>query len=165
MCDQPSPSCYPPCYCYVFQLTHFSLSHFHRTVRRRYSYWSDRGVPGPRPIFPFGYMLSRAISQPKDFEIGLFKKYGKVYGLYTGFLQTLSIVDADLIKKVLVKDFAVLSDRRVLNPYHEVSTFAQWTCTLWIHLMIMTFCQCQCNRCGTITCNNWPMRITPMLSN
>lgn len=48
------------------------------------------------------------------------KEYGKTYGSYTGFLPTLTIIEAEDIKQVLVKDFHHFVNRRVLNFYNPV---------------------------------------------
>ena len=82
---------------------------------------------GPMPIFPFGYGLKRAISDPVEHELGLEHKYGKVYGVYTGLLPTLTVNDAELIKNVLVKDFHLFLDRRKLNSYHEIWNLVQFS--------------------------------------
>ena len=49
-----------------------------------------------------------------------FKRYGKVYGLFTGTLPTLSIADPELIKQVLVKDFHLFVNRRIVNSFHDI---------------------------------------------
>lgn len=53
-------------------------------VNKKYSYWSEKGINGPKPVFPFGYNLSRALYAPDELEINLTQKYGKVYGVYSG---------------------------------------------------------------------------------
>ena len=51
-------------------------------IRKRYSYWSSRGVSGPRAIFPFGYTLDRARNDPFELETRWLAEHGKVYGVY-----------------------------------------------------------------------------------
>ena len=110
-----------------------------RYVNKKYSYWSEKGIQGPKPIFPFGYSLSRALYSPDKLENDLTQTYGKVYGVYTGknliwqwlnvklsylklsgLLPTLTISDAELIKQVLVKDFPSFLNRRALNFYDKI---------------------------------------------
>ena len=81
-------------------------------VYRKYSYWSDKGVKGPRAIFPFGYMLDRLVSDPIDFELKHKERFGDFYGVYTGFKPILTISDVELIKKVMIKDFHLFVNRR-----------------------------------------------------
>lgn len=89
-------------------------------INSKYSYWSSRNVRGPFSIFPFGNLLSRVRVQPQVIELEYMKKYGKVYGSYSGLLPVLSIIDAEDIKQVLIKDFQHFADRRVLNTYNTV---------------------------------------------
>ena len=79
---------------------------------RRYSYWSDKGVKGPRATFPFGYILERLTSDPIDYELKNKEQFGDVYGVYAGFKPILSISDVELIKKVMIKDFHLFVNRR-----------------------------------------------------
>ncbi|KAI2810612.1 hypothetical protein BLOT_001775 [Blomia tropicalis] len=89
-------------------------------IHQKYSYWSKRGINGPTGIFPLGYLLSLAITRPDHRERKWAAKYGRVYGVYTGLVPTLTIIDSELIKQVLVKDFSTYIDRRQLNAYHEI---------------------------------------------
>ena len=77
-------------------------------------------MKGPRPIFPFGYTLAKALYRPDELEKRYSAQYGKVYGVYTGLLPTLTITDAELIKQVLVKDFHHFVNRRKLNSFDEI---------------------------------------------
>ena len=100
-------SCNSPSNCFI--LIFFTVFSY---VYRKYSYWSDRGLKGPRAIFPFGYMLERLASDPIDYELKNKEKFGDIYGLYTGFKPTLTISDVELVKKVMIKDFHLFVNRR-----------------------------------------------------
>lgn len=109
-------------------------------VRRRYNYWNERGIDGPKPTFPFGYTLDKARYDPFDLEIKWLKSYGKLYGVYTGLLPTLIVSDPDLIKQIFVKDFQSFNNRRILNSYHEVWNLNLFSSeyTPWKHYRSMT---------------------------
>ena len=77
-------------------------------------------MPGPRAVFPFGYTLDKARHDPFDLETKWLGQYGKVYGVYTGFLPTLIISDPELVKQVFIKDFQYFANRRNLNSFHPV---------------------------------------------
>lgn len=48
------------------------------------------------------------------------RDYGKVYGLYYGTQPILTVVDHELIKQVLIKDFASFANRRELRTFHKI---------------------------------------------
>lgn len=88
--------------------------------RRYYNYWFSRGVPGPRPFFPFGNLFSKAINTPQELEVRWATTYGPVYGLYMGLQPTLTVTDPVLVKQILVTDFRCFVDRRSMNSYHPL---------------------------------------------
>ena len=75
---------------------------------------------GPLAIFPFGYLLNRAINEPMEFELDLARRFGRIYGIYSGLLPTLTVNDAKYIKAILIKDFPQFMNRRELNSYHDL---------------------------------------------
>ena len=48
------------------------------------------------------------------------KKYGKVFGSFTGTSPTLTTIDTELIKSVFVKDFDHFINKRVTFNYIEL---------------------------------------------
>lgn len=64
--------------------------------------------------------MEKAYTFPFEYELGNVKKYGPVYGVYTGTLPTLTVTDPELIRKVLVKDFASYANRRELHAYNYI---------------------------------------------
>lgn len=96
-------------------------------IKQKYSYWSNRGVAGPPPsLLHFGNVLQLEGAPQDQIELEMLRKYGKVYGIYTGLQPTLVVLDEALIKTVLVKDFSAFTDRRALNTYHELVNCAQF---------------------------------------
>ena len=82
-----------------------------------YGFWRRRGVDGPEPTFGFGYLLDKARNDPIEYEREMATKYGQkgYYGVFTGFLPTLTLLDPGMIKQVFVNKFARFANRRKLN--------------------------------------------------
>jgi len=49
-----------------------------------------------------------------------FHRYGKIYGVFNGNQPVLTILDHELIKQVLVKDFHLFVNRQKLTSTHEI---------------------------------------------
>ena len=49
-----------------------------------------------------------------DYDLSLFRRYGKMVGVFDGTTPNLLIADADLIRSVMVKDFDHFVNRRVI---------------------------------------------------
>lgn len=85
------------------------------TLIRKHNYWKNKNVVGPRPIpfiGNFGKVLIRKESITK-FCVNIYRQFPneKAIGLYQGYSATLILRDPELIKDVLIKDFAHFSDR------------------------------------------------------
>ncbi|CAG2169564.1 unnamed protein product [Oppiella nova] len=80
-------------------------------LSRGFSYWSKKGIKGPRPIPIFGNLLDFFIIPQPLQELKWFKKYGKIYGHYLGKTPVLNISDPELIKQIMVKDFHLFPNR------------------------------------------------------
>ncbi|XP_058126459.1 probable cytochrome P450 6a20 [Anopheles ziemanni] len=92
-------------------------------VRRRFSYWKDLGVPYVQPTFPHGNLreigktqhmshLTRSVYHELK---GKTKGLGFA-GLYFFINPVTMVIDLELVKNVLVKDFSYFHDRAV---YHN----------------------------------------------
>ena len=91
----------------------FSLLFF--LVKKKFSFWKDRGFVGPEPIFPFGSMkgVGSSITQAEAMKV-IYDKYkgkGPVAGLFVFLGPSLLALDVDFIKNVLVRDFSSFTDR------------------------------------------------------
>lgn len=111
-----------------------------RYIKKKFSYWTVRGLSGPQPVPIFGTFWKRLIHDPKVIELGWFKKYGKVYGSYMGFEPVLTVAEPELIKQVMIKDFAYFINRRALNTQHEMMNRSMFTLDDddWKQLRFMT---------------------------
>lgn len=84
--------------------------------RRNMNYWNDRGVPCLKPSLLFG-SLNPSIHNNVNMRISYehFKFEHKVCGFYLLQSPRLIILDLDLIKNVLIKDFNNFVDRGMYN--------------------------------------------------
>lgn len=84
-------------------------------IKRSYSYWKSFGVPYNEPIFPHGNIvgLGKTVSfvQFTQNYYSQFKNASKMCGLYFFTRPIGLLLDLDLIKTVLVKDFPIFNDR------------------------------------------------------
>lgn len=83
------------------------------------SYWKNRGVPSDDPSLLLGNM--DGVGQKIHFTTNLqliydkFKVGNKLCGFYLLQSPRLIIIDLDLIKNILIKDFNYFADRGVYN--------------------------------------------------
>ncbi|PNF15722.1 Cytochrome P450 6k1 [Cryptotermes secundus] len=89
-----------------------------------YSYWEKRGVPTVKPTVPFGNFPGSIISgiNPAFEIVDLYKAFKghKVGGLYKLSGPSLLLLDPDVIKDVLVKNFEYFYSRgRVFDDEYE----------------------------------------------
>ncbi|KAJ9587972.1 hypothetical protein L9F63_018601, partial [Diploptera punctata] len=85
----------------------------------RFSYWRKRGVPCVKPSFIFGNfkeVLFQKVCVGEFFQNMYNKGEGKPFvGIYVFGSPALVIRDPELIKTVLVKDFNIFFDRKVMS--------------------------------------------------
>ncbi|XP_049964299.1 probable cytochrome P450 6a14 [Schistocerca serialis cubense] len=82
---------------------------------RHFSYWTKKGAPQSRPWTPFGncyksILQKQMLSEDLD---ELYRQFrGKRYvGYYRGLEPRLLVIDPNLIRQILVKDFDFFTDR------------------------------------------------------
>lgn len=96
-------------------------------LMRTYSFWKDRGVPGPKPIPIFGTIKNLMLGK---YSIGSYAKavydeYSNqpMVGIYIRRDPVLILNDMELIKNVLIKDFKNFADRGMeMHEKHEPLT-------------------------------------------
>ncbi|CAG2113708.1 unnamed protein product, partial [Medioppia subpectinata] len=76
-------------------------------LRRRFTYWSRKGVPGPNFI---EYEAFTGVHH--EYTLEAVKKWGRVYGTYTGFQRSIAINEPDLLRDIMVKDFNIMPDHK-----------------------------------------------------
>ena len=93
-----------------------------KIVQKKYSYFSDRNMLSPTPIFPLGNFWKVLITVPFIEKINSFYKEFKGRAPLCGFFVLTKpvhlILDVDLIKNILVKDFYSFHDRGLYHNEH-----------------------------------------------
>lgn len=90
-------------------------------IRSRHRFWSDRGIPcAPNPEFLFGHVRGQVTNKHAAYVnrelYQQFKARGEGFGGYSFFaVPAVIIVDPELVKTILVRDFAVFHDRGIYN--------------------------------------------------
>ncbi|ALC40934.1 Cyp6u1 [Drosophila busckii] len=88
-----------------------------------YNYWKQRGVPHERPLLFFGNM--KGIGSKLHFRDVNQRVYARFKGKtpFAGMFQFLKrvafIIDLDLVKQVLIKDFNKFQDRGIFNNVRD----------------------------------------------
>lgn len=70
------------------------------------------GIDGPKPHPIFGNMKMFIDDGIVKTELNMYRKYGKVFGMYETYIPALYIADPKLLKDILVKDFKHFVNRR-----------------------------------------------------
>ncbi|GFY50946.1 cytochrome P450 3A8 [Trichonephila inaurata madagascariensis] len=82
-----------------------------RWRRRKLMIFVDLGIPGPPPHILFGNILELNRKGPFRCHKEWIEKYGKIVGFFHGMKPILLVAEPDLLKKILIKDFNLFSDR------------------------------------------------------
>lgn len=87
-------------------------------LKRKYSYWADRGVPFIKPVIPFGTLkgVGTTISNAEMIRRSYAELKGKspIGGIFFFTKPVALVTDIDLLKTVFVKDFQYFQDRGFL---------------------------------------------------
>uniref|UniRef100_A0A182K3B0 Uncharacterized protein n=1 Tax=Anopheles christyi TaxID=43041 RepID=A0A182K3B0_9DIPT len=112
-----------------FILSPSTVSSVYLFVRSKHNFWKDQGVPyAPKPHFFYGHVKGQSRTRHgADINQELyraFKQRGVPYGGISLFIMpSLIVVDPELVKTILVKDFNVFHDRGVYsNPRDDPLT-------------------------------------------
>ena len=99
----------------VFTLVVLFLAFMYWYGFGRFKYFEKDGLQGPKPT-PFVGSLWDLYRSKWQLHLMLdtyYKKYGRVFGMYLNSLPTVVVSDPDMVKQILVKDFAKFHDRQV----------------------------------------------------
>ncbi|XP_064471835.1 cytochrome P450 3A2-like [Ornithodoros turicata] len=79
-------------------------------ITRRRNYWKNQNIT----YEPVSLLQSfKTLFEPYHiFDVRMYKKHGKMFGIFEGMKPMLILSDPELLKQVLVKDFAELPERR-----------------------------------------------------
>jgi cytochrome P450 family 6 len=88
---------------------------FVHSIRKKYDYFKERGIPNPKPYWPLGNFWKVGMSVHFINRVNeiyrQFKGSAKVCGFYIFTIPVYIVLDIDLIKNILVKDFDSFHDR------------------------------------------------------
>jgi len=80
-----------------------------------FDFWKSRGIPGPRPILGFGNFKDVILTNISlgDYLTKVYNAYKDepLIGIFDRKTPILIVKDLDLIKDILIKDFAKFADR------------------------------------------------------
>lgn len=106
-----------------FTLTGFvlvvSLIYFY--LKKRHRFWADRGIPcAPDPHLLYGHVKGSITVEHGSYVnqrlYNSFKKRGLAFGGFSFFaIPGIMVIDPELIKTIMVKDFHVFHDRGIYN--------------------------------------------------
>ncbi|XP_054155295.1 cytochrome P450 3A29-like [Oppia nitens] len=74
---------------------------------RRFTYWSRRGVVGPKFIEMGGFFTNH-----HNFTKTQYEKYGPIYGSFSFDRKAICINDPDLLRDIMVRDFHIFPDHK-----------------------------------------------------
>ena len=90
--------------------------------RRKVTYWSRRGVPGPTALPFFGTHLQQFITPMQKVEMERYRAYGRIYGVYDGTKPGLVVGDPTLAKVIMSGTLGLTTfrNRRPVKTSHNI---------------------------------------------
>lgn len=99
-------------------------------IKKRYSFWRDRGFEGPLGVFPFGSMkgVGTKITQAEGFDeiYKQFKGKAQAIGIYSFLAPSIMLIDPEMFKNVLVRDFSSFVNRSFYYNKEDDPTSAKY---------------------------------------
>lgn len=99
--------------------------------KNKHRYWKNRGVNGPEPQILTG-TTNYTLTNPKIY-LEWVKKYGRVFGVYSGYIPVLVVGDPEILKDILIRNFHMFSDRRVVSGNPETNNLINQNGGQWKH--------------------------------
>ncbi|GFV77942.1 cytochrome P450 3A11 [Trichonephila clavipes] len=85
-----------------------------------FDFFKKRNIPYAKPLPLLGSILDVVRKPLHEIENLRRQKYGRIYGHFEGIRPVLSVADPILLRDILVKDFHIFPQRRILrNQYAE----------------------------------------------
>ena len=78
-----------------------------------YKYFKDLNLASPFPIPVIGNYLNITRKGYPKYDRDIIKKYGKIMGYFEGPTPVILVADVQLVRHILIKDFASFTNRRV----------------------------------------------------
>lgn len=107
----------------LYTLVFFVVGALYWKLRHHYNYWARRGVPHETPQYFLGNMSGLGSKYHwKDINIRLYNRFRgqtPIFGAYTFLKRVAYIIDFDLIKQILVKDFNYFTDRGLFHNVRD----------------------------------------------
>lgn len=100
---------------YLIAVLVILISFIYWYIKSSFSYWKSKGVPHEEPDIPYGNIKN--LGKDTGFVAfaqkyyNRFKGQSKICGMYFFTRPIAILLDLELIKQILVKDFAAFSDR------------------------------------------------------
>lgn len=88
-----------------------AVAAFWRWRRRTFSFFKDRGIPGPEPSLVSGNFDQLWNGETFKVLDEWSKAYGDIYGLFNGDAPFLMVKDLELLRRVFVEDFGLFTER------------------------------------------------------
>lgn len=105
-------------------------------IKKQYSYWSDRGFVSPPTNFPFGTMkgVGREVNTAEGLDrfFQMYKGKSPAIGMFLFMKPSLLITDPELLKNIMVRDFASFHDRGMYYNKEDDPLSAKYCCSHYI---------------------------------
>ncbi|GFQ90655.1 cytochrome P450 3A6, partial [Trichonephila clavata] len=85
-----------------------------------FDYFKKRNIPYVKPLPLLGSILDVVRKPIHDIENQRRQKYGRIYGHFEGLRPVLSVADPTLLRDILVKDFHIFPQRRLISTGDEI---------------------------------------------
>uniref|UniRef100_V5GLK3 Putative cytochrome p450 cyp3/cyp5/cyp6/cyp9 subfamily n=1 Tax=Ixodes ricinus TaxID=34613 RepID=V5GLK3_IXORI len=84
-------------------------------IRRTYSFWNGKGIPYLSFTDYVNLVYDNFTKPLHEVALKNYRRRGRLYGSYEGFVPTLAVGDPQLLRDIYVKDFKSFSDRIASN--------------------------------------------------
>ena len=86
----------------------------------KFQTWRKQGIPGPNPWFFYMDLMHLLTPNFMTLDLRRVKQYGKIFGVHDGEVASLIVADPEVLKEMLVRNFASFADRRQQPSSHKI---------------------------------------------